>query len=73
MIDFDDPKYRLAERVKRAMDRHGLTIEEATADVKSVIECKEQPTNTVQECTRQRPHVCRLNGPCNGWPRKDEE
>ena len=26
-------------------------------------------TMTVNKCTRPTPHVCRVNGPCNGWPR----
>lgn len=25
----------------------------------------------VQTCTRPFPHICKVNGPCNGWP-KDE-
>lgn len=23
----------------------------------------------VRVCTRPEPHICRVNGPCNGWPR----
>jgi len=23
----------------------------------------------VETCTRPAPHVCKVNGPCNGWPR----
>lgn len=23
----------------------------------------------VQTCTRPFPHICKVNGPCNGWPR----
>jgi len=23
----------------------------------------------IQTCTRPAPHICKLNGPCNGWPR----
>lgn len=23
----------------------------------------------VPKCTRQEPHICQENGPCNGWPR----
>ena len=26
----------------------------------------------IQRCIRPAPHVCRENGPCNGWP-KDQE
>ena len=26
--------------------------------------------DTVQTCTRLSPHVCRVNGPCNGWPKE---
>ena len=26
-------------------------------------------TPCVMECTRQLPHICKVNGPCNGWPR----
>jgi hypothetical protein len=22
-------------------------------------------------CTRPKPHVCKVDGPCNGWPRED--
>lgn len=22
----------------------------------------------IQTCTRQEPHICKVNGPCNGWP-----
>jgi hypothetical protein len=25
----------------------------------------------VKTCTRLSPHVCAVNGPCNGWPKKD--
>ena len=24
---------------------------------------------TPQTCTLSEPHVCRVNGPCNGWPK----
>jgi len=23
----------------------------------------------IEYCTRQAPHVCKENGPCNGWPK----
>ncbi len=26
----------------------------------------------VQNCTRASPHICRVNGPCNGWPKEKE-
>jgi hypothetical protein len=26
----------------------------------------------IQTCTRLAPHVCRSNGPCNGWPKPRE-
>lgn len=33
---------------------------------------QQEPTRetspTIQTCTRQAPHVCKVNGPCNGWP-----
>lgn len=41
MIDFTDPKYRFDERVKRLMDKHGRTKQEAEDMVKYVIETKE--------------------------------
>ena len=22
----------------------------------------------IEQCKRQLPHTCRINGPCNGWP-----
>jgi hypothetical protein len=43
VIDFADPKWNLAERIKRQQDRHGLTYAEAEALVKKVIEEKEGP------------------------------
>ena len=27
----------------------------------------------VTTCTRPKPHTCRVNGPCNGWPREGEK
>ena len=24
---------------------------------------------SIQVCTRPHPHECRVNGPCNGWPK----
>jgi hypothetical protein len=29
------------------------------------------PAPEVQTCTRPSPHVCKVNGPCNGWPKED--
>jgi hypothetical protein len=23
----------------------------------------------IQTCTRKLPHVCKIDGPCNGWPK----
>ena len=23
----------------------------------------------IKTCTRKAPHICRVNGPCNGWPK----
>jgi hypothetical protein len=28
--------------------------------------------DVVQICTRPSPHVCTVNGPCNGWPKTPE-
>jgi hypothetical protein len=25
----------------------------------------------INTCTRQSPHICRVNGPCNGWPKPE--
>jgi hypothetical protein len=25
----------------------------------------------IQGCTRPAPHICAVNGPCNGWPRSE--
>jgi hypothetical protein len=25
----------------------------------------------IDTCTRQSPHICRVNGPCNGWPKPE--
>ena len=27
----------------------------------------------IQQCTRPNPHVCTVNGPCNGWPKGPSE
>jgi len=29
-------------------------------------------TQEIQTCTRVEPHVCTVNGPCNGWPRTQQ-
>lgn len=29
----------------------------------------EECAKKVQTCTRKPPHVCKENGPCNGWPK----
>jgi hypothetical protein len=43
-IDFNDPKWRLAERVTRLCQRNSeLTREQATEDVKWTILNREQP------------------------------
>ncbi len=26
----------------------------------------------IQNCTRPAPHVCKVNGPCNGWPKENQ-
>lgn len=26
----------------------------------------------IQTCTRPAPHVCKVNGPCNGWPKENQ-
>lgn len=26
------------------------------------------PMATISDCTRLAPHICTVNGPCNGWP-----
>jgi hypothetical protein len=25
---------------------------------------------SIQDCTRPAPHVCKVNGPCNGYPKE---
>jgi hypothetical protein len=44
-VDFNNPLWRLEERTKRMMDRHGLTKDEAEALVKKVILEKEGGNN----------------------------
>jgi hypothetical protein len=29
--------------------------------------------DAVEDCTRPHPHVCRVNGPCNGYPNENAE
>ena len=31
--------------------------------------CRAAAKPTPEICTRRAPHVCRINGPCNGFPR----
>ena len=31
----------------------------------------EAMAEAIQDCTRPAPHVCKLNGPCNGYPREN--
>jgi hypothetical protein len=30
----------------------------------------EAMAEAIQDCTRPAPHVCKLNGPCNGYPKE---
>lgn len=32
---------------------------------------KTKPPRNVQTCTRLAPHICKINGPCNGWPKNN--
>ena len=25
----------------------------------------------IRFCTRPSPHICKVNGPCNGWPKQN--
>lgn len=34
-----------------------------------VVRVGSKPIPKIQTCTRPAPHVCTVNGPCNGWPR----
>jgi len=37
------------------------------------VELRQTPKEPeVQTCTRRAPHVCAVNGPCNGWPKDGE-
>jgi hypothetical protein len=31
----------------------------------------EAMAEAIQDCTRPAPHVCKLNGPCNGYPKEN--
>jgi hypothetical protein len=52
MIDFNDPKWRMEERVQNILQRHGknLNFDRAEAErmVKYVIETKEQPCTNAE-------------------------
>lgn len=30
---------------------------------------KDSVDDFIQICRRTSPHICRVNGPCNGWPK----
>ena len=30
----------------------------------------EAMSQAIQDCTRSAPHICKVNGPCNGWPKE---
>jgi hypothetical protein len=31
----------------------------------------EAMVEAIQDCTRPAPHVCKVNGPCNGYPKEN--
>ena len=33
----------------------------------------EDENHVVNACTRLEPHTCRVNGPCNGWPKDTDK
>ena len=43
-------------------DKHFAESEEPT------IENRGLGSGVVETCTRPLPHICAVNGPCNGWP-----
>jgi hypothetical protein len=44
---------------ERVMDNVRTTIKDSVDDF-------------IRICQRRAPHVCRVNGPCNGWPKDTE-
>jgi hypothetical protein len=68
----------LAAGGKRAVDQAGRGCAARNARIRA--SCNGEPAttdeakaaaNVVKDCTRPLPHVCKQNGPCNGWPRPD--
>lgn len=41
-----------------------------TLDSEEELAEKRDHEDDVQMCTREAPHICRVNGPCNGWPKE---
>jgi hypothetical protein len=37
---------------------------------KALARFRRPPQPQAQMCSRIAPHICTINGPCNGWPRK---
>jgi hypothetical protein len=37
--------------------------------IHSIFDIGENMHDEIQVCTRLKPHICQVNGPCNGWPK----
>lgn len=59
-------------RFQREMDKAEKRIVQFLDDMRDSADtlntCAED-MDAIQTCTRESPHVCKKNGPCNGWPR----
>jgi len=44
-------------------------VAEVNDKAKSYCDCDDH----VSTCTRPAPHICKINGPCNGWPKETHE
>jgi hypothetical protein len=56
VTDYADPQWRFAARVKRLMDKHGSTKQEAERIVKYVIETKEEVIHEHSTKSENRRH-----------------
>jgi hypothetical protein len=57
-----------------------MTEAEAAAEAKAtwpepddLCAAPEEFEDHVSVCTRPEPHICRVNGPCNGWPKPNND
>lgn len=65
---FEKAVEKFHREMEKAEKRIAKFLEEMSDSADVMHNCVDD-IDSIQTCTRPSPHVCKNNGPCNGWPR----